>query len=84
MVTKDEQWTLETARNAAQYIEGPNKIQLSHVIPNIEAGWKNLSKEEQYGVYRQLEELQKKDWKELSIDEKKAGKHLLPRLPIKS
>lgn len=76
MVTQQERWTLETARNAGSYIEGPNKVQLSNVVPNIEASWKSLSKEEQYGVFRQLEELQRKDWKELSIDEKKAGKYL--------
>ncbi|PWN18010.1 hypothetical protein BCV69DRAFT_285608 [Microstroma glucosiphilum] len=32
-----------------------------------------MSKVEQYAVYRQLEEIQRKDWKELSLDEKKAG-----------
>lgn len=77
MVTQEERWTLENARNAGSFIEGPNKVQLSHVVPNIEASWKSLSKEEQYGVFRQLEELQRKDWKELSVDEKKAGKCLL-------
>ncbi|KAN0064095.1 Cytochrome c oxidase subunit 5B, mitochondrial [Thecaphora frezii] len=87
MVTKEERWTHETARSAAAFIEGPNKLQLSQVVPNIEASWKNLTKEEQYGVFRQLEELQRKDWKELSIDEKKAayfvsfGPHG-PRKPI--
>ncbi|SPO30166.1 probable cytochrome-c oxidase chain V precursor [Ustilago trichophora] len=87
MVTQEERWTLETARNAGSFIEGPNKVQLSHVVPNIEASWKTLSKEEQYGIFRQLEELQRKDWKELSVDEKKAayfvsfGPHG-PRKPI--
>lgn len=75
MVTQEERWTLETARNAGSYIEGPSKVELSHVVPNIEASWKTLSKEEQYGVFRQLEELQRKDWKELSVDQKKAGKY---------
>ena len=42
-------------------------------LSNVEAQWEKLSKEEQVGVYRQLEELQKKDWKSLTIDEKKAG-----------
>lgn len=74
MVTKEETWTLETARNAAAYIDGPNKVQLSEVVPNIEASWKTLSKEQQYAVFRQLEELQRKDWKDLSVNEKKAGK----------
>jgi cytochrome c oxidase subunit 4 len=43
------------------------------LLANIEASWKNLPAEEQYEVYQQLEELQKRDWKELSTDEKKAG-----------
>ena len=48
------------------------------VIPlsNVEAQWEKMSKSEQALVHRQLEELQKKDWKLLSIDEKKAGQFL--------
>ena len=42
-------------------------------LSNVEAQWEKLSKEEQVGLHRQLEELQKKDWKTLSIDEKRAG-----------
>ncbi len=47
----------------------------SAVIPlsNVEAQWENLSAEEQLAVHQQLEEIQKKDWRTLSIDEKKAG-----------
>jgi hypothetical protein len=45
------------------------------VIPlaNVEAHWERLTQEEQLTVHKQLEELQKKDWKLLSLDEKKAG-----------
>jgi hypothetical protein len=43
------------------------------ILANIEASWKSLPAEEQYEVYQQLEEIQKRDWKELTIDEKKAG-----------
>lgn len=43
------------------------------LLANIEASWKDLASEEQFEVYQQLEALQKKDWKELSVDEKKAG-----------
>ena len=43
------------------------------ILANIEASWKTLAAEEQYEVYQQLEELQKRDWKELTVDEKKAG-----------
>lgn len=49
--------------------KSPSAIPLS----NIEAQWEALSKEEQVTVHQQLEALQKKDWKELSLDEKKAG-----------
>ena len=47
----------------------------SAVIPlsNVEAQWENLSQQEQLTVHQQLEELQKRDWKTLSLDEKKAG-----------
>jgi cytochrome c oxidase subunit 4 len=47
----------------------------SSVVPlsNVEAQWERLTSEEQLTVHNQLEELQKKDWRELSIDEKKAG-----------
>lgn len=46
------------------------------VIPlsNVEAQWESMTSEEQLTVHQQLEQLQKRDWKELSIDEKKAGK----------
>ena len=49
------------------------------IIPlsNVEAQWANLSQEEQITVHSQLEVLQKKDWKTLSIDEKKAGEFFL-------
>lgn len=47
----------------------------SAVIPlsNVEAQWETLSADEQLAVHQQLEEIQKKDWRTLSIDEKKAG-----------
>lgn len=77
MTTKAERWTAETIKGAKdQNLIGDgasNKQELSQILPNIEARWKDLSMEQQYGVFRQLEELQRKDWKELSIDEKKAG-----------
>jgi cytochrome c oxidase subunit 4 len=78
MTTRDETWTQETMRAAEQSNLIPDKsgkggVDLSVVVPNIEARWGQMSKEEQYGVFRQIEELQRKDWKELSLDEKKAG-----------
>lgn len=57
------------------------------IIPlsNVEAQWENLSSEDQLAVHQQLAELQKKDWRTLSIDEKKAGEYmtlLSVRLPV--
>jgi len=42
-------------------------------LSNVEASWTKLTPEEKASVHQQLEEIQKKDWKDLSIDEKKAG-----------
>lgn len=79
VITKSERWTTETARNAQQIIEGPASQDLTKVLPNIEGMWPNMAKEEQYSVYKALEELQRKNWKELSVDEKKAGTFNAPR-----
>ncbi|KAG9016860.1 Cytochrome c oxidase subunit 5A [Tulasnella sp. JGI-2019a] len=61
----------------------------SSMIPvsNIEAQWANLSNKEQMEVYEQLLEVQKKDWKSMSLDEKKAAYYISfgphgPRKPI--
>lgn len=43
-------------------------------LSNVEVQWAKLAKDEQVQIYRQLEAVQKKDWKSLTIDEKKAGK----------
>jgi len=45
------------------------------VIPlsNVEAQWEKLTPDEQLTIHQQLEELQKRDWKTLSLDEKKAA-----------
>lgn len=42
-------------------------------LSNVEARWTKLSEEEQAAVHEQLEGIQTKDWKELSVDERKAG-----------
>lgn len=42
-------------------------------LSNVEAQWEQMSTEDQMLVHQQLEELQKKDWKGLTIDQKKAG-----------
>ncbi|KAI0819046.1 cytochrome c oxidase subunit IV family [Irpex lacteus] len=48
------------------------------------AQWERLSPEEQLTVHQQLEEIQKKDWTTLSIDEKKAAYYVAfgPHGPI--
>lgn len=45
-------------------------------LSNVEAQWATLSPVEQTAVHQQLEELQRKDWKTLSLAEKKAGASL--------
>ncbi|CAO1622373.1 unnamed protein product [Parajaminaea phylloscopi] len=71
LLTKAEKWD---HTDAAAALEAPDqKVALADVVPNIEARWASMSKVEQYAVYRQLEEVQRKDWKDLSLDEKKAA-----------
>ncbi|KAJ3500395.1 hypothetical protein NMY22_g19274 [Coprinellus aureogranulatus] len=53
---------------------------------NVEAQWTKLSEEEQAAVHEQLEAVQQKDWKELSLEEKKAAYYVAfgphgPRAP---
>ncbi|KAH7341587.1 cytochrome c oxidase subunit IV [Rhizoctonia solani] len=56
-------------------------------LANVEAQWESLSSEEQVEVHRELESLQKRDWKTLSLDEKKAAYFVAfgphgPRTPV--
>jgi hypothetical protein len=69
--------TLTTTASPSAHVVGsstspaakPSMIPLS----NVEAQWAKMTSEEKMTVHEQLEVLQQKDWKELSIDEKKAG-----------
>ena len=61
--------TAAPAASTSASANAPSLIPLS----NVEAQWERMSKTEQATVQRQLEEIQKKDWKSLSVDEKKAG-----------
>lgn len=72
LITKSERWTPATAREG-KLLEQSGAVELSKVLPNIESHWAKLSKEEQYSVYKQLEEIQRKDWKDLSVNEQKGG-----------
>lgn len=61
----------------------------TRTYPQIEASWKSLTPTEQEQTFKHLEELQKKDWKELSLDEKKAAYYVAfgphgPREPIQA
>jgi len=56
-------------------------------LSNVEAQWATLSPSEQTAVHQQLEELQRKDWKTLSLAEKKAAYYVVfgphgPRAPV--
>jgi len=72
--------SLITARRLATTAAHPSTASSStpSIIPlsNVEAQWEHISREEQVQVHRQLETLQKKDWKTLSIDEKKAAYYI--------
>ena len=69
--------TLATTASPSAHVVGSSTSPATKtaVIPlsNVEAQWAKLTTEEKMTLHEQLEELQKKDWKELSIDEKKAG-----------
>lgn len=71
MLHKDEMWTQKDIDEANELPAGT--IVLKDIIPSIEARWIHMSRVEQYAVYKQLEEIQRKDWTELTLDEKKAG-----------
>lgn len=60
---------------SSAHTAAPAASSASPVIPlsNVEAMWERLSADEQLVIHQQLEEIQKKDWKTLSVDEKKAG-----------
>jgi len=75
---------LATAAQAPASAPSPSVTASVIPLSNVEAQWEQISKSEQAVVHRQLEELQKKDWKTLALDEKKAGACCCPsalRLP---
>ncbi|KAI0345401.1 cytochrome c oxidase subunit IV [Trametopsis cervina] len=81
-------WIAATANQASAAAAAPTTTSASAIpFSNIEAQWERLTADEQLTVHQQLEELQKKDWKTLSIDEKKAAYYVAfgphgPRAPI--
>jgi hypothetical protein len=51
----------------------PSSTEAAIPLSNVEAQWERLTPDEQLVIHRQLEEIQKRDWKTLSLDEKRAG-----------
>lgn len=89
ILTKSERWTPASVREAQHLLQGPNTLELAKVVPKIEAVWPKLSREEQYVIYKQLEELQRRDWNELSADEERAAYYISygphgPRKPLEA
>jgi len=80
---------LATTANPSHLATATSTTSSQSIIPlsNVEAQWEMMSNEEQITVHQQLEQLQRKDWKELSIDEKKAAYYVAfgphgPRAPV--
>ena len=74
------------ATATANHVDVPASAQSStRVAPfplsNVEAHWERLSSDEKVVLHDQLELLQQKDWKELTLDEKKAGAYHVFVLP---
>lgn len=67
---------LATAASPSHNLTSSSSASAAIPLSNVEAQWEKLNTEEQVAVHQQLEQLQKKDWKELSLDEKKAGANL--------
>ncbi|KAF7976754.1 hypothetical protein HWV62_5742 [Athelia sp. TMB] len=77
-----------TATPGAHVASSSTVTKTQSVIPlsNVEAQWATMNAEDKLTVHQQLDALQKKDWKELSIDEKKAAYYVAfgphgPRTP---
>lgn len=56
---------LLTARAASTTVSPIRSSASAVPLANVEAQWESLSAEEQVDVHRELEELQKRDWKTL-------------------
>lgn len=67
--------TTANALNAGSAAATSSSSTPATVIPlsNVEAQWAKLNTDQRVAVHEQLEILQKRDWKELSLEEKRAG-----------
>ncbi|KZP18300.1 cytochrome c oxidase subunit IV [Athelia psychrophila] len=77
-----------TAAPGAHVASSSTATKAQSVIPlsNVEAQWATMNAEDKALVHQQIDALQKKDWKELSIDERKASYYVAfgphgPRTP---
>lgn len=61
-----------TALNTTRVV-GRRNASTNVAVQNLESRWKSLSQTEQNTIAKQLEEAQKGDWKQLSLEEKKAA-----------
>jgi len=78
---------LTARRHASSAAAAPSAAVSIPALNSIEASWKGLSAQEQEATFQHLADLQKKDWKELSVDEKRAAYYISygphgPREPI--
>jgi len=65
--------SIAAAANASPISSPSSSTEAVIPLSNVEAQWEKLSTDEQLTVHQQLEEIQKKDWKTLSLTEKKAA-----------
>ena len=72
MITKSDRWTSVSNQQGQQMLQA-DAADLKKLLPNLENHWMTMPKEEQYAIFKMLEEIQRKNWKELSMDEKKGG-----------
>ncbi|ORZ21278.1 cytochrome c oxidase subunit IV [Absidia repens] len=77
--------TLRTQQQATRALGRRNASTVA--VQNLEGRWKTLSTAEQNTIAKQLEEVQKGDWKVISTDEKKAAYYIAfgphgPREPL--
>lgn len=64
-----------TTANAADISASSSSAPTAIPLGRVEALWDTISIEEKAALRSQLAEVQKKDWKQLSIEEKKAGEY---------
>jgi len=69
-VCSSKQTILKTFRRSA------STISATPAVANVASRWKTLSAEEQAGITKRLDELQKQDWNKLSLEEKKAAYYI--------